>query len=252
MSEPTINVAADPTLGNILVDGKGMTLYIFTNDTPGVSNCNAGCLAKWPPLLTNGSPKAGPGVDASLFGTASLADGSKIVTYNKMPLYYWVNDKKPGDTTGQNVGKVWFVIDPSGKIAMAPAAPAATSTVAAMAEDVTLNVANDPTLGNILVDGKGMTLYLYKKDTAGVSNCSAGCLQAWPPFVTQGNPTLGAGVDASKVGSATLADGRKIVTYDGMPLYYYAKDTKAGDTTGQSVGGVWFIVPPSSKSSSGY
>ncbi|MBE3144361.1 MAG: hypothetical protein IMZ61_10615 [Planctomycetes bacterium] len=125
-------------------------------------------------------------------------------------------------------------------------APADTSTVAAIAEDVTLNVANDPTLGNILVDGKGMTLYLYKTDTAGVSNCNAGCLQAWPPFVTQGNPTLGTGVDASKVGSATLADGRKIVTYSGMPLYYYAKDTKAGDTTGQGVGGVWFIVPPSS------
>ena len=125
-------------------------------------------------------------------------------------------------------------------------APAATSTVAAIAQDVTLNVANDPTLGNILVDGKGMTLYLYKTDTAGVSNCNAGCLQTWPPFVTQGNPTLGAGVDASKVGSATLADGRKIVTYSGMPLYYYAKDTKAGDTTGQGVGGVWFIVPPSS------
>ena len=125
-------------------------------------------------------------------------------------------------------------------------APAATSTVAAIAQDVTLNVANDPTLGNILVDGKGMTLYLYKTDTAGVSNCNAGCLQTWPPFVTQGNPTLGAGVDASKVGSATLADGRKIVTYSGMPLYYYASDTKAGDTTGQGVGGVWFIVPPSS------
>jgi predicted lipoprotein with Yx(FWY)xxD motif len=69
--------------------------------------------------------------------------------------------------------------------------------------------------------------------------------------VTQGHPTLGAGVDASHVGTATLADGRKIVTYEGMPLYYYVKDTKAGDTTGQGVGGVWFIVPPSSKSSSG-
>lgn len=218
-----------------------------------MSNCNAGCLAKWPALLTNGSPIAGPGVDASLFGTATLADGSKMATYNKMPLYYWVYDKKPGDTTGENVGKVWFVIDPSIKPVMpaaAPAAPTATPTVAAMAEDVTLNAANDPKLGNILVDGKGMTLYLFKKDTAGVSNCSAGCLQAWPPFMTLGHPTLGAGVDANKVGSATQANGWKIVTYDGMPLYYYVHDTKAGDTTGQGVGGVWFVVPPSSSSKS--
>ena len=253
IEEPTIGAAKDAALGNILVDGKGMTLYIFTKDSPGVSNCNAGCLAKWPPLLTNGSPIAGPGVDASLFGTAPLADGSKIVTYNKMPLYYWVNDKQPGDTTGQNVGKVWFVIDPSGTAVLPAAAPAVTTaspTVAAIAEDVTLNVANDPKLGNILVDGKGMTLYLFKKDTEGVSNCSAGCLKAWPPFVTQGHPTLGAGVDTSHVGTATLADGRKIVTYKGMPLYYYVQDTKPGDTTGQGVGGVWYVVPPSGKSSS--
>jgi len=241
--EVAVNVANDPKLGNILVDGKGMTLYIFTKDAPGVSNCNAGCLAKWPPFLANGTPKAGPGVDASLFGTAPLADGSKIITYNKMPLYYWVKDMKPGDTTGQNVGDVWFVIDPSGKPVMPPAA-------AAMPEEVTLNVANDPKLGNILVDGKGMTLYLFKKDTEGVSNCSAGCLKAWPPFVTQGHPILGAGVDASHVGTATLADGRKIVTYEGMPLYYYVQDTKPGDTTGQGVGGVWYVVPPSGKSSS--
>ena len=93
-----------------------MTLYIFTNDTPGVSNCNADCLAKWPPLITQGNPKLGPGVDAALVGTATLADGRKIVTYNKMPLYYWVNDKAAGDTTGQGVGSVWYVISPDGKV----------------------------------------------------------------------------------------------------------------------------------------
>jgi predicted lipoprotein with Yx(FWY)xxD motif len=252
-TEATIAVGNDPVLGNILVDGKGMTLYIFTKDTPGASNCNAGCLKLWPPLLTNGSPVAGSGVDASLLGSAALADGRMIVTYNKMPLYYWAKDQKPGDTTGENVGTVWFVIDPSGKPVMPPSATAsaetATPTSAAMAEEVTLNVANDPKLGAILVDGKGMTLYLFKKDTPGVSNCSGGCLQAWPPFITQGHPTLGPGVDDSKVGTAKLADGRLIVTYGGSPLYYYVKDTKAGETTGQGVGGVWFIVPPSSSSS---
>ena len=57
--EPTINVVMDPKLGQILVDGKGMTLYMFTKDEPNKSNCNADCLAKWPPLLTQGSPDAG-------------------------------------------------------------------------------------------------------------------------------------------------------------------------------------------------
>jgi len=67
---------------------------------------------------------------------------------------------------------------------------------------------------------------------------------SWPPFLTQGNPILGPGVDDSKVGTATLADGSLIVTYDHMPLYYWIKDTKPGDTTGQGVGSVWYVVSP--------
>ena len=63
-----------------------------------------------------------------------------------------------------------------------------------------INVATDPKLGKILVDGKGMTLYMYTKDAANKSNCAAGCLKAWPPLLTQGSPTLGDGVDATLVG----------------------------------------------------
>jgi predicted lipoprotein with Yx(FWY)xxD motif len=114
-SEAMINVATDPKLGEILIDGKGMTLYMFTKDEPDKSNCAGDCLAKWPPLLTQGSPELGEGVDGALVGTATLADGSLIVTYNKMPLYYWVNDAKPDETTGQGVGEVWFVVSPAGE-----------------------------------------------------------------------------------------------------------------------------------------
>ena len=115
-AEPTINVADDPKLGKILVDGKGMTLYMYTVDAPNQSNCTGKCLQAWPPLLTQGSPTLGAGVDASLAGTATLADGTKIFTYNKMPLYYWVKDLKAGDTTGQGVGSVWYVVSPDGKV----------------------------------------------------------------------------------------------------------------------------------------
>ncbi len=114
--EAVINIVADPKLGNILVGDKGMTLYMFTQDGPDQSNCTGDCLVKWPPLLTQGSPKLGEGVDASLVGTATLADGSKIVTYNKMPLYYWFKDVQPGDTSGQGVGDVWYVVSPDGKV----------------------------------------------------------------------------------------------------------------------------------------
>ena len=230
--EATINVATDPKLGKILVDGKGMTLYMYTKDEANKVNCADACLKNWQPLVTQGSPVLGDGVDKALVGTAALPDGSKIVTYNKMPLYYWVKDTKPGDTTGQDVGKVWYVVSPAGKI---------------IGQEPTLAVATDPKLGKILVDGKGMTLYMYTKDEANKVNCAEACLKAWPPFVTLGNPVLGEGIDKSLIGTAALADGSKIVTYNKMPLYYYAKDTKAGDTTGQDVGKVWYVVAPDGK-----
>jgi predicted lipoprotein with Yx(FWY)xxD motif len=116
------------------------------------------------------------------------------------------------------------------------------------AASATVMLSSTPSLGNFLVDSKGMTLYLFTKDTSGVSNCNGGCLKAWPPLLAQGNLVAGPGV-TGKLGEITRSDGAKQVTYDGMPLYYWASDVKPGDTTGQGVGGVWFIVPPTKPTS---
>ena len=251
--EASLSVATDAKLGKILVGTNGMTVYMFTKDDPNQSNCNAECLAKWPPLLTQGNPALGEGVDAALVGTASLPDGSKIVTYNKLPLYYWVKDIRPGDTTGQGVGSVWYVVSPDGKVvgedsSSAASAPAVTVAPApVIVPGPSLSVATDARLGKILVGDNGMALYIFTKDGPDQSNCNAECLVKWPPLLTQGNPTLGEGVDASLIGSATLPDGSKIVTYNQMPLYYWVKDTKPGDTTGEGVGGVWFVISPLGK-----
>jgi len=241
---PTIEVVTDPSLGKILADGKGKTLYIFTKDGPDQSNCDAKCLANWPPLVSSGAPKLGPGVDASLIGTAVLADGAKIVTYDHMPLYYFINDTMPGQTSGQDVGSVWYVVSPDGNPVKPAVTSSPTATPAAAANVPTINVASDPKLGQILVDGNGMSLYVFTKDGPDQSNCDASCLANWPPLLTQGNPILGSGVDDSKVGTALLADGTKIVTYNHMPLYYFIKDTQAGQTSGQGVGSVWYVVSP--------
>lgn len=112
--EATINVGTDPTLGEILVDGNGMTLYMFANDEPNTVNCTEGCLENWPPLVTQGSPVLGEGVDPTLVGNAPLPDGRMIVTYNSMPLYYYSGDAAPGDVNGQGVGDVWWVVSPEG------------------------------------------------------------------------------------------------------------------------------------------
>jgi len=233
--EPGITIqVADSSLGKILVDGNGMTLYMFTKDEPNKSNCEGGCLEAWPPFLAVDNPVVGEGVDAGLLGTTTLADGKVMVTYNQMPLYYWVNDKAPGDTTGQDVNQVWYVVSPDGKPVGMPAASA----------DVLLKVASNATLGEFLVDGKGMTLYMYTKDEPNKSNCTGSCLENWPPLLAVDSPAVGDGVDASLLGSADLADGSKIVTYNGMPLYYWVNDMEPGQTTGQDVGGVCYLVSP--------
>ena len=109
-----VNVGQNSTLGSFLVDSKGMTLYLFTTDTPNTSNCYGGCAKFWPPLLTTGAPTAGAGVTASMLGTTKRTDGTTQVTYNGWPLYYYVSDKAAGDTTGENVQGSWFVITPAG------------------------------------------------------------------------------------------------------------------------------------------
>ena len=248
-----LNLANNSTLSSFLVDSKGMTLYIFTKDAPNKSNCAGGCLTAWPPLLTSGTPVAGTGVDGSKLGTLTLADSTLQVTYNQMPLYYYAKDKAAGDTLGQNVGSVWFLVALDGTaITTAPAdsstAPAATATpAAAVVGGATVDLANNSTLGSFLVDSKGMTLYIYTKDAPNKSNCAGGCLTAWPPLLTSGTPVAGTGVDKSKLGTITLADGTMQVTYNQMPLYYYAKDKVAGDTVGQNVGSVWFVVSAGGK-----
>ena len=100
----------------------------------------------------------------------------------------------------------------------------------------------DSSLGSILVDGKGLTLYMYTKDTqsSNASTCSGACLVNWPALI--GKPTKGAGVDDSKLGSFTRADGTVQASYNGWPLYYWKSDIKAGDVLGQNVGGVWYVL----------
>ncbi len=242
IQEPTIAIVSDPKFGQILVDGKGMTLYMFTVDKPNQSNCDAACMAYWPPLLTLGKPIAGTGVDASLLGSTALSDGRMIVTYNKMPLYYFIKDAKPGDVTGEGVQNSWYVVNPQG---MTVTAPPTTPTVAAAAfQEPTINIVSNPNLGQILDDGQGQTLYVYSKDSPDKSTCVGKCASLWPPLLTEGHPIAGAGVDGSLLSTAPLTDGQMVVTYNKMPLYTWTKDTMAGDTNGEGVAGVWFVVNP--------
>ncbi len=132
----------------------------------------------------------------------------------------------------------------------APAAPASSSAGAASTTSsgpsssaaATTLALGTTSLGEVVVDGRGRTLYMFGKDTAGSgkSACTGGCLATWPPLVATGAPTV-TGVTGT-VGAIDTPDGKKQVTLNGWPLYTYAKDAKAGDTAGQNVGQVWFVL----------
>jgi predicted lipoprotein with Yx(FWY)xxD motif len=117
-------------LGTVLVDGNGLTLYLFVPDKQsGKSTCYSTCAQGWPPLLLPTgvtTPLAGAGVDSTLLGTTHRTDGTTQLTYNKWPLYLWVNDSQPGQATGQginNLGGLWYVLSPQGKEITTAAAP---------------------------------------------------------------------------------------------------------------------------------
>jgi predicted lipoprotein with Yx(FWY)xxD motif len=105
------------TLGAILVDGKGRTLYLFEKDQGTTSSCYGACAGGWPPYTTNGAPRAGAGVSASLLGTTTRTDGKTEVTYHGHPLYYFAGDRKPGDSNGEGLkafGAEWYVLSAAG------------------------------------------------------------------------------------------------------------------------------------------
>jgi predicted lipoprotein with Yx(FWY)xxD motif len=109
--------ATSTSLGMILVDGSGRTLYLFEKDQPNQSACAGACAAAWPVDPTSGAPKAGSGATASMLGTIKRSDGSTQVTYNKHPLYYYAGDSGAGQQNGQGLnafGAAWFAVGPAG------------------------------------------------------------------------------------------------------------------------------------------
>ena len=123
----------------------------------------------------------------------------------------------------------------------APTTAAPTTTAGGAATSGATVTLAKTSLGDVLADDKGRTLYIFLRDEKNKSNCTGSCLSTWPPY-TPGEAKAGTGVDAAALGSITTADGKKQVTINGMPLYYFAADTAAGDTRGQAVGGDWYVA----------
>lgn len=117
-TDARVTVVQNSPYGAYLADAQGRALYMFTADKPGQSNCYDACAQAWPPLISKGTPEAAAGVNRAMLDTLNRTDGSNQVTYNSWPLYYFVQDKGPGQATGQDkhgFGGEWYLMSPSGE-----------------------------------------------------------------------------------------------------------------------------------------
>jgi predicted lipoprotein with Yx(FWY)xxD motif len=132
-----------------------------------------------------------------------------------------------------------------------PPATAATATTGAAAGGVAV-ATKSTAIGSVLVDSTGMTLYHLDKDVNGTPTCTAGCATIWPPVIVpaSGAPSAGSGVTGT-LGQTARPDGSQQLTWNGMPLYHYSKDTAPGDTHGDGIGGVWHAAMLSASGAGG-
>lgn len=123
-STATIQAQQQPLVeGSYLTDGQGRSVYMFEADSNNESTCYEACAQAWPPVITRGEPEAGNGVEEQMLGSIERKDGSMQVTYNGLPLYYFIKDKAPGDINGQDVngfGADWHLLNPQGQVALSP------------------------------------------------------------------------------------------------------------------------------------
>ncbi|WP_432470720.1 hypothetical protein [Amphritea sp. HPY] len=197
-------------LGEVLTTPEGLTLYTFSKDSQGISNCNGGCAEKWPPYIANTEMAVGDD-----YSVIRRSNGDKQWTYKGMPLYRWIKDQKTGDISGHGIKNIWFI---------------------ARADDVPVKIYRNAEI-SVLTDLNQRSLYAFDKDDQGQSNCYGKCAEIWPPlFAAKG---------AKKSGAFDITerkDGTLQWTLDGHPLYTWVKDQKAGDITGDGVKGIWHVI----------
>lgn len=239
-SSPTIALQPNGDFGNILVDEKGMALYFFTKDANGLSNCDGDCLGNWPAFFTP-TVNLAKGLNARDFGVITRKDGSRQTTYKGWPLYYFAGDRTAGSINGEGLGNVWFVAKPNYTIMLANNQLTGLDGV---------KYRGDYTEGQedvqYFVDAFGNTLYIFMNDEFNVNNYTSEDFSnngAWPVFEAD-DIVVPSNLDRSLFGTIDVV-GRKQLTYNGWPLYYFGQDKQQrGSNKGVSVpiAGVWPVA----------
>ncbi|WP_276366604.1 hypothetical protein [Chryseolinea sp. H1M3-3] len=236
-----VSLQTSNTLGDIIVDGNGKTLYVFTKDVNGQSKCTDGCLTNWPVYYAT-DLQPGPGIDMKDFSTITRSDGAQQTTYKGWPLYYYTGDNAVGETNGEAVQNIWFVAKPSYSIMLANA-----QLVGKDGKNYSSNYQESVGETQYFVDSFGRTLYTFIKDYKNVNKFTAPNLSnngVWPLFYVDIDE-LPSTLNASDFGEIEV-HGNPQLTYKGNPLYYFGEDTNRGENKGVSVPtpGVWPVASP--------
>jgi len=245
------NLHLDSTaaLGKFIVDKKGRTLYFFANDANGQSNCTGGCLTNWKPLsIDSTSGQYDAGLSAADFTVVTLVSGIKQLAYKGWLLYYYTPADVPeaaGQTTGEGIGGVWFVAKPDYSIMIAN-----HQLTGANGTNYLGNYTPGDGRSIYFTDAGGHTLYSFSRDSSMNNNFTQPDLSnnaIWPLYENQHivvpstlNKNLFVVMDIF---------GRKQLTFNGWPLYYYGADNMIrGSNKGitippaQPVGSIWRVV----------
>lgn len=234
-----LNLETTP-LGRVLTGDGGRTLYVFAADADGNANCNGACVGNWPVYFKE-TFTLGNGLTAADFTTITRADGAKQTAFKGWPLYYFKNDAKAGDVTGENVGNVWQVAKPNYTVLVA-----SRQLIGNDGKSYTFDTKEGTGNSLFLTDNVGRTLYAFAPDKKNKNTYTKADLSnngTWPLFegtIDEVPSTL------SKADFATTTVfGKTQVTYKGWPLYYFGPDQGIrGNTKGVSVPrpGVWPVV----------
>jgi predicted lipoprotein with Yx(FWY)xxD motif len=213
--------------GTVLASSGGRTLYYYGGDQPGSgkSACTGSCATAWPPLTGPVAAPAGVQLYGKI-GSITRANGARQVTIDGYPVYTYSGDSGPGQANGDGVAGQWHLFQFR-----------AGTTRGGLMESMHTSI------GTVLANPHGMTVYYYSADKrgSGVSACTASCAQAWPPVVAPVRIPAGMKLPGA-VGFIVRPGGVRQVTIDGYPIYRYAGDKAPGQVTGNDVGGVWHVI----------
>jgi predicted lipoprotein with Yx(FWY)xxD motif len=238
-----VKLTATATLGNVITDNNGRSLYFFSRDAAATSTCVDGCAITWP-VFYKENLEIGTGLEATDFGVITRADGSKQSTYKGWPLYYFMNDSNPGDTKGDALNNLWAV------------AKADYTIMFANAQLVGLDGAqyNDQGKAGVgssqyVTDANGHTLYMFAPDTFNQNKFTKPDFSndaVWPIYTVATVGSIPTVFDKTQF-AIIDTHGRKQVSYKGRPLYAFGQDVNTrGNTKGVSFptpgAAVWRVV----------